>query len=307
MENELIDLRQLRAFKALAQTGSFTSAAQQLFLTQSAVSHSIKGLEDSLGCSLFDRLGKSISLTRQGQALLSHVEEIFAQLHQAREEVKSLTEPGPRSIRVGAPDTVCQNLLPLVLEEFKVRIPKSRVEIQVGDTPEIVRKLQGTELDLAIGLRNLSVDGGHRIEPLFDDEMVMIFSPEHPWANLDEIPEQDVVQERLIVYARQSASYGLIESHFSSKGLKLSRPLEVGNMETIKQLALSKQGIGIVSPWVAQEQLESKKLQSRRIGKEGIRREWVVYTSNKAPQQSENGKVFIEVCQSVARRLYPGD
>jgi DNA-binding transcriptional LysR family regulator len=114
-----IDTRQLRAFCTLARTGSFTQTARDLHLTQSAVSHSIKALEQDVGCRLLDRLGKRVVLTQAGEQLLHHATKILSEMESARESLGHLGKWGRGRLRLGASTTACQHLIPPVLREFK--------------------------------------------------------------------------------------------------------------------------------------------------------------------------------------------
>src|SRR5256885_4841250 len=110
--NQPLDSRQLRAFAALARTASFTLAAKELYLSQSAVSHSIKALEQDAGCRLLDRLGKKVLLTQAGEQLLHHAQKILAEMGEARESLQHLGKWGRTRLRVGASTTACQYILP---------------------------------------------------------------------------------------------------------------------------------------------------------------------------------------------------
>src|SRR4051794_14211216 len=107
-----LDSRQLRAFVTLAQTGSFTLAAKQLFLSQSAVSHSMKALEQEVGCLLLDRMDKKVLLTQAGEALLHHAERILQEMTAARGALQQLGKWGRGRLRVGASTTACKYILP---------------------------------------------------------------------------------------------------------------------------------------------------------------------------------------------------
>ncbi|MEX2382464.1 MAG: LysR family transcriptional regulator [Opitutales bacterium] len=102
MNNETLDIRQLKAFQILARTGSFTRTAKELFLTQSAISHSIRALEGSLECSLFARVGKKIHLTQAGEVLLEHSHAVFSAMLTAREAVMDLSAWEKGRLRIGA-------------------------------------------------------------------------------------------------------------------------------------------------------------------------------------------------------------
>ena len=104
-----LDSRQLRAFRVLARTGSFTQTARELHLTQSGISHSMKALESEIGCRLLDRLGKKVVLTQAGEQLLQHAEKILSEMETARESLTQLGKWGRGRLRLGASTTAAQH------------------------------------------------------------------------------------------------------------------------------------------------------------------------------------------------------
>src|SRR3954454_10066705 len=110
MTPQILDSRQLRAFHTLVGCGSFTEAARALNLTQSAISHAIRALEEEVGCRLLDRFGKKAALNQSGEQLLSHAEKILREMAQARDDLKQLGRWGGGRLRVGATVTACQYL-----------------------------------------------------------------------------------------------------------------------------------------------------------------------------------------------------
>src|SRR5882762_2824663 len=112
--NHPLDSRQLRAFATLARTGSFTLAAKELYLSQSAVSHSMKALEQDVGCRLLDRMGKKVMLTQAGEHLLQHAEKILQEMSSARASLEQLGKWGHGRLRIGASTTACHYILPTV-------------------------------------------------------------------------------------------------------------------------------------------------------------------------------------------------
>src|SRR5437868_13164763 len=113
--NQPLNSRQLRAFVTLVRTGSFTLAAKELYLSQSAVSHSMKALEQDVGCRLLDRVGKTVLLTQAGEQLLQRTEKILREMGEARQELHHLSKWGKGRLRIGASTTACQHILPAVL------------------------------------------------------------------------------------------------------------------------------------------------------------------------------------------------
>ena len=150
--NKPLDSRQVRAFCAVARTGSFTQAARELHLTQSGVSHAMKALEGDVGCRLLDRLGKKVVLTQAGEQLLLHANRILQEMASARASLSQLGKWGRGRLRLGASTTACQHILPAVLREFKESFPDHIITIEPGDTPELVNSLVRRQMDLAISL-----------------------------------------------------------------------------------------------------------------------------------------------------------
>src|SRR6266702_4472519 len=143
-----LDSRQLRAFCVLARTGSFTQAARELHLTQSAVSHSMKALEGETGCRLLDRLGKKVVLTQAGEQLLHHAAKILQEMENAQAALSHLGKWGRGRLRLGASTTACQHIIPPVLREFKESFPEHAITIESGDTLALVQSLLRNRIDL---------------------------------------------------------------------------------------------------------------------------------------------------------------
>src|SRR5947207_9809722 len=171
--NHPLDSRQLRAFASLARTGSFTLAAKELYLSQSAVSHSMRALEEEVGCRLLDRLGKKVLLTQAGETLLHHAERILQEMSTARTALEQLGKWGRGRLRVGASTTACQYILPAVLREFKEEYPHSLISIEPGDTEEALDLLRSNRIDLAITLEPNNEDQ-LEFHSLFSDELAFL-------------------------------------------------------------------------------------------------------------------------------------
>src|ERR1700709_2650136 len=124
MKANVFDTRHLLAFSALARLGSFTEAARDLYLTQSAISHAIKALEEQAGCRLFERAGRGVGPKQSGEQFFRPGDKILAQMKTARRGLDELSRWGHGRLRVGASTTACQYILPTVLREFKQSFPK---------------------------------------------------------------------------------------------------------------------------------------------------------------------------------------
>src|SRR5260221_10245389 len=297
-----IDSRQLRAFAALARTGSFTLAAKELSLTQSAVSHSMRVLEREVGCRLLGRMGKKVVLTEAGESFLVHAERILAEMALARAQLGQLGKWGQRRLRIGASTTACQYVLPGVLREFKESFPQCVIHIEPGDTPDALELLRKNRVDLALTLepREPTV---FDFRPLFEDEIQFLVSPTHSWARQGKVERSEITRQKFILYTRTSYLHEMIEQYFDSEKMVLPTSIELGNMEAIKELVKLGLGVSILAPWVAQKELAEGSLYALPLGKRKLKRRWGILF-RKGQRLSFAQETFIGLCQTVTHNFF---
>ena len=298
-----LDSRQLHAFSALARRGSFTLAAKDLFLTQSAVSHAIKALEDDVGCRLLDRVGRRVLLTQAGEQFLRHTEKILREMEAARAGLETLTKWGHGRLRVGASTTACQHILPTVLREFRQSYPKCIIRIEPGDHDQQLDLLRSGHIDLALLLEPPSQSQTEfTFVPLFHDELRFIVAPLHPWAKLGRAPRESIESETLVLYNKTSQTFRLVSEYFREEKIALSNFIELGSMEAIKELVKIGIGAGILAPWIARGELESGSLVSLPLGARKLRRRWgVAHLRGRRLALAE--ETFVGLCLSVSEAL----
>lgn len=301
--NEILpDLRQLKAFVAVAEEGSFTRAAKKLFLTQSAVSHSIRALEDSLDCKLLTRLSKKAVPTEQGSVVLKRCKTILTELEQIGQDLDGLKRWGQSRIRIGAPHSLCHFLLPTVLREFCDCFPRCEPSLESGDTEVLLDRLANHELDVVLGLNfQNSRDAG--VRSLFRDRMAFVVPPMHPWSEKGIVPGEELENAQFIIYARASETHKLIENYFRENHARLKAPLVLGDMEAIKQMAKIGMGVGIVAEWVIRKEVEEGTLVSLKIGdNRDIEREWVAFWNVERPLSLVE-ETFMGISRMVGENL----
>lgn len=298
---KVLDSRQLLAFSTLARCGSFTLAAKELFLTQSAVSHAMKALEQDLGCRLVDRSGKQVVLTQTGEQLLHHAERILREMQEARVGLEEISKWGHGRLRVGASTSACQYVLPSVLREFKQSFPKCLIRIEPSDTPRQIELLRARQVDLAIILlSNAPSDLNH--VPLFEDELKFLVAPMHPWAKKAQAPVEDLANETVVLYNKNSATFRLVLDHFREERISMANFIELGSMEAIKELVKLGLGVGVLAPWIARAELASGALVALPIGQQPLRRQWVV-AHLKGRRLALGEETFVGLCRSVVEGL----
>jgi DNA-binding transcriptional LysR family regulator len=294
--NEILDSRQLRTFVSLARTGSFTATAKEVFITQSAVSHSMKALEDELGCRLLNRVGKKTTLTLEGEHLLQHAKKILADMSAARSSIEKIGKWGETRLRIGATLSACQHLLPGVLREFKKSHPKCRVTLEAADSGALAEALNEQRIDLAISL------GPNRAPTLefvklFEDELMFIVDPKHPWVEAGGVARPEIPLQNFILYSRASQTFRAVESYFRSEDITLNTTMEVGSIETIKELIKIGLGISVLATWIARSELRDGSLVALPLGRRKLRREWgILHWRERAMSLVESE--FMKLCRA---------
>ena len=296
-----LDSRQLRAFSILARTGSFTATAQELHLSQSAISHSMKALEQEIGCRLLDRMGKTVVLTQAGEQLLVHAQKILTEMESARSHLGHLGKWGSSRLRIGASTTACQHVLPAVLREFKESFPACAISIEPGDTPEMIDALRAHRIDLAVNLEPRREEP-LEFRPLFTDELLFLLSPLHPWARAGRVTRAEITSQHYILYGKGSYTFQMIEAYFREEQIVLHSLLDLGDMEAIKELVKLGLGVSILAPWIARKELEEKSLVALPLGKRKLKRRWGVLHW-RARRLSLAEETFIGLCESVCARI----
>jgi len=297
-----LDSRQLRAFTVLARTGSFTQAARELHLSQSAISHSIKALEQDVGCRILDRLGKKFALTQAGEQLLHHTERILAEMESARSSLEHLGKWGQGRLRLGASTTACQHILPSVLREFKESFPQHVITIQPGDTTTIVNGLLRHQIDLGITLQPQR-EAQIEFHPLFTDELVFIVGALHPWATTGKPVREEIPRQNYILYSKQSVTFQLIAAYFREEDMVLNTVIELGSMEATKELVKLGVGVSVLAPWIARKELAEGSLVALPLGRRKLQRHWgVVHWRGRRLNLAE--ETFVGLCRSLADSIH---
>ncbi|MEJ1162140.1 LysR family transcriptional regulator [Variovorax sp. CCNWLW186] len=237
--------RQLATFHAVARLGSVSLAADEMHLTQPAVSIQIGTLEESAGTPLLQRTGRGIRLTEAGELLAGYAGRILDLWREAGDEMAMLQGVFSGTLRVGA-ITTAEYLLPPILVNFAKEHPKVKVKLQVGNRDEIVRMLAGQEIDIAIMGRppaelktNSSAFAKH--------PMAFLAAPSHPLMSAPKPTLAMLSDTRTLVRERGSGTRTTVERFFKDQGLPLRIGSELSSNEAIKQMCAAGFGIAFLS------------------------------------------------------------
>ncbi|MDQ0027463.1 DNA-binding transcriptional LysR family regulator [Variovorax paradoxus] len=237
--------RQLATFHAVARLGSVSLAADEMHLTQPAVSIQIGTLEESAGTPLLQRTGRGIRLTEAGELLAGYAGRILDLWREAGDEMAMLQGVFSGTLRVGA-ITTAEYLLPPILVNFAKEHPKVKVKLQVGNRDEIVRMLAGQEIDIAIMGRppaELKTDSS----AFAKHPMAFLAAPSHPLMSTAKPTLAMLSDTRMLVRERGSGTRTTVERFFKDEGLPLRIGSELSSNEAIKQMCAAGFGIAFLS------------------------------------------------------------
>lgn len=259
-----MNLYHLNTFLAVARSTSFTRAAEDLHLTQPTVSSGVSELEQSLGVKLFNRTGRSISLTMEGRLLVSYAEQIQDLATEAQDRIHHReVEPG-ESFRFGAIDAAVIYLLPEILEVYHARFSQVNISVQVDASRFLVEEILNGRSEFGV----ISLPFSHpKIETLalHEDAMPLVVGSGHLLAKRKRIRLEEVIQETLILFHKGSVSRKLVDEHLAEAGLTPGRVMEMSSPEAMRKLVESGVGVSFL-PWqTVRESVEEGTLKVLRV------------------------------------------
>jgi DNA-binding transcriptional LysR family regulator len=245
----------LKVFRAVAQHLSFRKAAEQLFLTQPAVTLQIKALENDLGVRLFDRTGGKITLTRQGSVLVEYANKLANLASQAEQRLACSEGSISGELALGASTTIAQYVLPRLLGAFQNEYPKIQFSLHSGNTSQVVRCLLEGKVALGV-IEGPARERGVRTEPFMEDELVLITPPSF---DSDRLSPAQFVSTNLLMREQGSGSRRVVELALEKADFKLKafkKVLELDSTEAIKSAVEAGLGVGFMSRWAIAKELE---------------------------------------------------
>ena len=269
-----ITLRQLKVFERVARRLSFTRAAEELFLTQPAVSMQIKQFEDAIGLPLFERLGKKIYLTQAGEELYQLSRTIARELDEAEQIIEELKGTESGRLNVSVANTVHYFAIRL-LAEFCRRHPKVRVSFKVTNRKGLLQNLEDNEADLL--LMGQPPDSQDLVaESFLTNPLVIISPPGHPLAGQKNIDLREFTHETFIMREIGSGTRNSVERFLAERGVHLTVSMEMNTNGAIKQGVEEGLGLGIVSIHTLERELEGGRLVVLDAESFPILRQWFI-------------------------------
>ena len=244
----MIDIR-LKVFRSVALNLSFTKAAQELFISQPAISKHIQELESEFHTRLFDRMGNKISLTHAGQLLLDDCEPILKGYQKLDFDMNAIRKKYNGELRIGASTTIAQYVLPEILADFINRYPNTSVSMLSGNSREIETALLSDRIDIGM-VEGIISQPQLKYSTFMDDELVAIVNSKNQLCQKEEISLSELRELPVVLRERGSGTLDVIENSLQKHGMSLSDMnivMYLGSTESIKQFVGHSDSIGIIS------------------------------------------------------------
>ncbi|MCE8555628.1 LysR family transcriptional regulator [Ruegeria pomeroyi] len=266
-----IEFRHLRTIKAIHECGGLARAADQLNITQSALSHQIKGLEDQAGVELFVRRSKPMKLSAAGMRLLRLAEQILPQVEAMQAEFSSLRDGRSGRMHIAIECHACFEWLFPVLEAFRKSWPDVDVDIRPGLAFDALPALQKEEVDLVVSSDPEDIPGVEFVE-LFDYNAVFVAASTHPLAEKPWIEAEDFRGETLITYPVERSRLDVFSQLLIPAKVEPAQVRQAELTAVILLLVASNRGVSVLPDWVVREVKYSSDYVTRPLTKTGITR-----------------------------------
>lgn len=251
-----MNLRHLEVFCAVVQYESFSGAAEQLFMTQPAVSMQVQAVERHFGVQLLERRSRRAVLTEAGNAVYTWARQVLGTERQTKKLVDELARAESGRIVLGTTMALGSHVLPQIINRFKREHPGAEIVVRLADRPSLSEELLAGTIDVGVHIAG-EVPDGLDVERVGNEQMILVCAPTHHLANSKHISEKDLQEEWFVVPPRGYGYRQVIEQILSQQGIPEIRVLmEVGVIESIKCFVEEGSGIGMMLESAATAEIE---------------------------------------------------
>jgi DNA-binding transcriptional LysR family regulator len=269
-----VTLRQLKVFEAVARLLSFSRAAEELHLSQPAVSMQVRQLEETVGLPLTEQIGKKVFLTAAGTELARHARVVAQQLREAEAAFDALKGLRSGRLVLGVVSTA-KYFAPRLLASFRALHAEIELRLTAHNREVIVQQLADNQIDLAI-MGRPPQDIATHAEAFADHPLVIIAAPEHPLAELKRIDPERLAGEVFLIREPGSGTLSAMERFLSEHGIASVPTMEFASTETIKQAVMANMGIAFISQHTVGLEMTAGRLACLRVDGLPVMRRWYV-------------------------------
>lgn len=284
----------LQVFVTVADKQNFSRAAEELHMTQPAVSQYIRIFEENMGVRLLERTNKYVHLNKAGEIVYHHAKEIVGLYTRMQNLVDDLTNKASGPLSIGASYTFGEYVLPHIIAKMQEMYPEIRPTVIIGNTAEIAGSVMHHQLDIGIVEGHFKNEQQFQTEEFAEDSMVIVASPKHPLANRgEEITRKDLEEQTWILREMGSGTREATEKMFHRFKISPANIMCIGSTQPIKELVEAGFGISLLSQWAIQKELRNGDIQMIDVNGLPFKREFSIVMSS--PFQTKALQVFIEL------------
>ena len=265
----ILERTHLSIVRAVDQHGSLTAAAEQLHLTQSALSHAMRKLEDQLGVAIWRREGRSLQPTQAGEYLLAAANRLLPQLTHVEERLKQFARGESGALRIGMECHPCYQWLLKIVSPYLAAWPLVDVDVKQKFQFGGIGALFGYEIDMLVTPDPL-YRPGLRFEPVFDYEQVLVVGPGHPLRDRPHAEPEHLAEETLITYPVALERLDVYSQFLIPAGIRPKRHKPIETTDIMLQMVASGRGVAALPRWLAEEYAAKLDVAAVRLGRQGI-------------------------------------
>ncbi len=265
-----MNIKQVKAFLSVAESLSFAQAANQLHLSQPALSLAIKGLEEALGGKLLTRTTRTIALTPEGDALVPIAKRLLAQWQDAEDEMKQRFALQLGKISIAAMPSFAGSLLPKAIQQYHQRFPNIQVAIDDVLSDIVVERVANNSVELGVTFEPQHSEG-LTFYPLYNDEFIAILPNQHPLASQQEVTWATLLQHNFITLQRPSSVRKMIENTLKDANIDLTVAFDAHQLTTVIRMVSEGMGVAVV-PATCRQQIREQNVVERSITSPSIER-----------------------------------
>lgn len=277
-----LEVRHLSLVQAVAKEGSISRAGVQLNLTQSALSHQLRVIEERLGVRLFQRHNKRMTLSKPGTRLLQSADQILEELKRVEEDVKRIATNKEGLLRICTQCYTAYHWLPSILKVFNRKFPNVDVQIVPDATTRPFEYLVEHKLDLAIVPETIR-ERKILFEPLFHDHLVVIMHPNNPLVEKRHVNAHDFADQNLFIHGERLEEYTFYNTILLPAGVVPKRVSQVQLTEGIVEMVKAGLGIAVLARWAVDPELKRHTIKALPLTRKGFLRQWCVATLKNGP------------------------
>ncbi len=283
--------------REVERQGSLTAAAGELNLTQSALSHAVKKLEQQLGTPIWDRDGRSLRLTQAGQYLLSLANRLLPQFEHAQARMKQYADGERGTLRIGMECHPCYQWLLKVVSPYLAHWPDVDVDVKQRFQFGGIGALLGYDIDVLVTPDPLHKPG-LRFNPVFDYEQVLVVADEHRLARVRYVKPEQLADETLITYPVETDRLDIYNQFLTPAGVFPKRHKMIETTDIMLQMVASARGVAALPRWLADEYADRMPVSSVKLGKEGIAKQ-IFLGTREADASIDYLQAFVELARSL--------